>query len=77
MVFYRVLTCTKGLSDHLQNPRLDLSKASDLVLGTISTLEGFRSDKAWDHTFDYARLVTTHLKLILLLQPVDVSLLAD
>lgn len=28
MVFYRVLTCTKGLSDHLQNPRLDLGKTS-------------------------------------------------
>ena len=63
VVFDRVLTCTKGLSDHLQNPRLDLSKASDLVLGTISTLEEFRSDKAWDHTFDYAQQVATHLKI--------------
>ena len=63
IVFDRVLTCTKGLSDHLQNPRLDLSRAGDLVLGTMSTLEEFRSDKVWDHTFDYAQQVARHLKI--------------
>ena len=63
IVFDRILTCTKGLSDHLQNPRLDLTRAGDLVLGTISTLEEFRSDKTWDHVYDYVQQVARHLRI--------------
>ena len=29
----------------------------------MSTLEEFRSDKVWDHTFDYAQQVARHLKI--------------
>lgn len=63
VVFNRILTCTKGLSDHLQNPEIDLVKTGDLVLGTICTLEEFRSDEVWEHTFEYAEQVAKHLNI--------------
>lgn len=48
IMFDRVLTCSKHLSDVLQCPTLDLGKASDLVSSTIDYLEIFRSDEEWD-----------------------------
>ena len=44
---------TKSLSDQLQSKEIDLAAASDLILSTIDTLKKFRSDEAWDHTFNY------------------------
>lgn len=44
VIFDKVLSVTKGLSDVLQSTCLDLAKAADLVLGTIETLKDFRTD---------------------------------
>ena len=55
IIFWRVLSCTKSLSDQLQSTEMDLAKAADLVLATISTLEEFRSDSQWDHRFKYVK----------------------
>lgn len=54
---------TKSLSDVLQEPQLDLARAADFVLGTISTLEGFRLQHAWSHTFQYTLQVASHLEI--------------
>ena len=57
IVFNRVLTCTKSLSDCLQNAQIHLAKAVDLVAATISTLEVFRTDGEWDKIWCYAEKV--------------------
>ena len=51
----KVLTCTKGLSDQLQNSDLDLSEAADLVVATKSTLQEVRSNVYWEKPFQYTR----------------------
>ena len=38
IIFWRILSCTKGLSDHLQSTKIDMSKAADLVTATLETL---------------------------------------
>ena len=44
-----------SLSDQLQSTEMDLAKAADLVLTTISILEEFRSDSQWNHIFKYVK----------------------
>ena len=53
IIFDKVLSITKGLSDVLQSASLDLAKAADLVSGTIETLEDLRTDSYWDRLFTY------------------------
>ena len=50
IIFDKVLSITKGLSDVLQSASLDLAKAADLVSGTI---EDLRTDSYWDRLFTY------------------------
>ena len=38
VIFDRILSCTKSLSDTLQSTQLDLVRAADLVSATIDTL---------------------------------------
>ena len=38
ITFWRLLSCTMSLSDQLQSTEMDLAKAADLVLTTISIL---------------------------------------
>ena len=47
VIFDRILSCTKSLSDMLQSTQLDLTRAADLVSVTIEILEEFRSDQEW------------------------------
>ena len=47
VVFDRILSCTKHLSDQLQSSTIDLSIAADLVAATKSTLSDFRSIDYW------------------------------
>ena len=63
IVFDKVLGCTKALSDILQKPDLDLASASTLILSTKSTLQGFRSQETWDHTYQYVLQVAAHLNI--------------
>lgn len=57
IIFDKVLSITKGLSDVLQSTSLDLAKAADLVSGTIETLEDLRTDSYWDRLFSYVESV--------------------
>lgn len=57
VTFDKVLSCTKGLSDHLQNPDLNLSQAAELVIATKSTLQEFRSDIYWEKLFRYTKSI--------------------
>ena len=49
ITFWRVLSCTKSLSDQFQSREIDLAKAADLVLAKTITLKEFRSDNQWNH----------------------------
>ena len=60
VVFDRLLSCSKGLSDVLQSTQLDLAKAADLVSALIETFEDFRSDESWKKVFEYAVSVSQH-----------------
>ena len=53
IIFLRLLSCTKSLSDQLQSVNIDMAKAADLVIATITTVQEFRSDSAWNHMFKY------------------------
>ena len=43
VIFDRVLSCTKMLSDLLQTQSCDLAKATDLVSASVETMEEYRS----------------------------------
>ena len=45
VIFDRILSCTKGLSDTLQSTQLDLARAADLVSATIETPGLIRSGR--------------------------------
>lgn len=53
IIFQRIMSITKSLSDQLQSQTIDMSNAASLVLSTIATLENFRNDSTWDHTYKY------------------------
>ena len=51
IIFDRILTCTKSLSDSLQSMQIDLGKAPDLVMATEGTLQDFCTDDEWEKIF--------------------------
>ena len=53
VLFWRILSCTKSLSDHLQSAKTDLAKASELIEATLETLQSFRTDTEWDKHYKY------------------------
>ena len=55
IIFKRPMSVTKGLSDQLQSKTNDLFHAAGLVSSTISTLKNFRTDKTWEHTYQYIK----------------------
>ena len=57
VIFDRVLSCSKGLSDALKSTHLDLGKAADLVTSTIQTLEQFRTNDEWEKVLTYSHTV--------------------
>ena len=59
IVFWRILSCTKSLSDQLQSATIDMARTIDLTGATIETLEEFRSDAAGKHPFKYSQDVAT------------------
>ena len=60
VVFDRILSCSRCLSDALQSTQLDLAKATDLVLATKQTFEEFRTDQSWNKVYDYAVRIADH-----------------
>ena len=57
IIFDRILTCTKSLSDSLQSMQIDLGKAADLVMATEGTLQDFCTDNEWEKVFTYVKKV--------------------
>ena len=57
VIFDRVLSCTKSLSDALQSTQLDLARAADLVSTTIEIVEEFRMDSEWEKVYSYTESV--------------------
>ena len=57
VIFDRLLTCSKGLSDILQSTKIDLGKAGDLITATIEIVEIFRSDSEWEKVLAYSKNV--------------------
>ena len=53
VLFWQILSYTKGQSDHLQKTQTDLAKASQLVEATLETLQTFRTDEEWDKHYKY------------------------
>ena len=45
LLFWRILSCTKSLSDHLQSTKIDLAKASDLIEAILETSQSFKRHK--------------------------------
>ena len=53
VLFWQILSCTKGLSDQLQSININMAKAAELVTATIETLQHFRSDEEWGKMYKY------------------------
>ena len=55
IIFSRILSFTKSLSDQLQSVTNDMARAADLVVATIETLKEIRSNSSWDHLYQYTQ----------------------
>ncbi len=53
IIFQRVMSITKSLSDQLQSRTADLVHAASLIASTNDTLRDFRNDSVWDQTYKY------------------------
>ena len=53
VIFTRIMSFTKSLSDHLQSRDLDLVSAADLVISTMDTLKELRTDEKWEQVYKY------------------------
>ena len=54
IMFDRVFSSVHSLSQHLQNRKINLQKAVDLVSATIEMVEAFRQDTEWKKLCDYS-----------------------
>ena len=63
VVFDKVLSCTRGLSDTLQSTNINLAKVADLATATIQILEGYRTTEYWVKVYSYATVVSNHHKI--------------
>ena len=54
VMFNRVLSCTKQLSNKLQSSTMDLFRASELVSASKAMLLTFHTDDYWDSVYSYA-----------------------
>ena len=59
VIFSRILSCTKGLSDQLQSSTIDMAKAADLVSATVGILQEYRTDSKWEEVFKYVQDVAS------------------
>ena len=55
VIFDKILSCTKSLSDQLQSRSIDMAKTADLVCATISILKELRTDCKWEQVFKYVQ----------------------
>ena len=54
ILFWRILSLTKSLSDQLQSTNINTASAADLVAATIEVLQKFRSNEEWSKLYKYA-----------------------
>lgn len=59
VIFSKILSCTKSLSDQLQSSSIDMAKAADLVRATIGILRDIRTDSKWEQLFKYVQDVAS------------------
>ena len=52
VIFSRIFSCTKSLSDQLQSTSIDMAKA---VCATVEVLQDFRTDVKWEQLFKYVQ----------------------
>ena len=64
IIFDRIFSITKSLSDQLQSKNLDFASATSLVLSNKETLKEFRSNKTWENTNTYIKSVADLLALL-------------
>ena len=61
VVFDKVLSCTKALSDQLRSPQVHLSNAADLVLAIKSSPEDYHNNEMWGKVYNYSlRIADLH-----------------
>ena len=53
VLFDRMLSCTKHLSDQLQSSCVDLATAAELITGTKLSLQEYRTNAMWDKVYKY------------------------
>ena len=53
ILFWRVLMCTRSLSEQLQSVKVNLAKAAELVSSTLEVLQSFRSAEEWSKLYEY------------------------
>ena len=61
ILFWRILSCTKSLSHHLQSPQTNLAKHVTLLL---ETLQLCRTDEEWDNHYKYITESASFLALM-------------
>ena len=57
VMFLRILSCTRRLSDQLQLKDIDMSKAAELVSATMEILCDFRNDYCWEQIVQHTKQV--------------------
>ena len=60
IVFDKVLSTSRGLSDTLQSVNINLAKAAELASATTKALEEYRSNDYWKKVYGYAVMVSKH-----------------
>ena len=60
IVFDKVLSTSRGLSDTLQGVNINLAKAAELASATIKTLKEYRSDDYWKKVYVCPVMVSKH-----------------
>ena len=63
IVFQRILSYTKSLSDQLQSKEMNFAKTADLVLATVERSKEFRSDTQWTAVFNYVKGVADQVAI--------------
>ena len=58
IIFDRILSCSNSLSEQLQDRKVDLARAAELVVATIETLQEFRTEKSWNQLLTNISYIT-------------------
>ena len=59
VIFSRILSCTKILSDQLQSSSIDMAMAADLVHAAMGILQDLRTESKWEQVLKYVQEVAS------------------